>query len=67
MSETLIPILQVEPNVLKIEEHRKKYERLRKERDIKKAEMEKQRKHAEEVINFPKAVCQISSVSDNRR
>uniref|UniRef100_A0A0D3H6N1 TPR repeat-containing thioredoxin TDX n=2 Tax=Oryza barthii TaxID=65489 RepID=A0A0D3H6N1_9ORYZ len=40
---------KVEPNVLKIEEHRKKYERLRKERDIKKAEMEKQRKHAEEV------------------
>uniref|UniRef100_A0A0E0M0Z7 Thioredoxin domain-containing protein n=1 Tax=Oryza punctata TaxID=4537 RepID=A0A0E0M0Z7_ORYPU len=40
---------KVEPNVLKIEEHRKKYERLRKERDMKKAEMEKQRKRAEEV------------------
>uniref|UniRef100_A0A0D9XDI3 TPR repeat-containing thioredoxin TDX n=1 Tax=Leersia perrieri TaxID=77586 RepID=A0A0D9XDI3_9ORYZ len=40
---------KVEPNVLKIEEHRKKYERLRKERDMKKAELEKQRKHAEEV------------------
>ncbi|KAL5201089.1 hypothetical protein ABZP36_035443 [Zizania latifolia] len=40
---------KVEPNVHKIEEHRKKYERLRKERDMKKADMEKQRKHAEEI------------------
>ncbi|KAG8056692.1 hypothetical protein GUJ93_ZPchr0002g23565 [Zizania palustris] len=40
---------KVEPNVHKIEEHRKKYERLRIERDMKKADMEKQRKHAEEI------------------
>lgn len=40
---------KVEPNVHKIEEHRKKYERLRKEREVKKADMERQRKQAEEV------------------
>lgn len=40
---------KVEPNVHKIEEHKKKYERLRKERDMKKADLERQRRHAEEV------------------
>jgi suppressor of tumorigenicity protein 13 len=45
--------VQVEPNVHKIEEHKKKYERLRKERDMKKADAERKRKHAEEVITFP--------------
>ncbi|KAM0902618.1 hypothetical protein ACQ4PT_019192 [Festuca glaucescens] len=40
---------KVEPNVHKIEEHKKKYERLRKERDMKKADTERKRKHAEEV------------------
>lgn len=45
--------VQVEPNVHKIEEHKKKYERLRKERDMKKAELERQRRHAEEVIICP--------------
>ncbi|XP_006660611.1 TPR repeat-containing thioredoxin TDX [Oryza brachyantha] len=47
--EIAAELKKVEPNVLKIEEHRRKYERLRKERDMKKAEMEKQRKHAEEI------------------
>ncbi|KAM0921834.1 hypothetical protein ACQ4PT_006580 [Festuca glaucescens] len=40
---------KVEPNVHKIEEHKKKYERLRKERDMKKADTERKRKHAEET------------------
>ncbi|XP_043695685.1 TPR repeat-containing thioredoxin TDX [Telopea speciosissima] len=38
---------KVEPNAHKIEEHRRKYERLRKERELKKAEIERQRRRAE--------------------
>lgn len=39
--------LQVEPNAHKIEEHRRKYERLRKEREAQKIERERQRQRAE--------------------
>ncbi|XP_074557288.1 TPR repeat-containing thioredoxin TDX isoform X1 [Curcuma longa] len=38
---------KVEPNVHKIEEHRRKYERLRKEREERKKEQERQRQRAE--------------------
>ncbi|XP_042499475.1 TPR repeat-containing thioredoxin TDX [Macadamia integrifolia] len=38
---------KVEPNAHKIEEHRRKYERLRKERELKKAERERERRRAE--------------------
>ncbi|KAK2664564.1 hypothetical protein Ddye_003138 [Dipteronia dyeriana] len=38
---------KVEPNARKIQEHRRKYERLRKEWDLKKADREKQRQQAE--------------------
>ncbi|KAJ1701418.1 hypothetical protein LUZ63_001197 [Rhynchospora breviuscula] len=38
---------KVEPNVHKIEEHRRKYEHLHKEREMKKAQAERQRRRAE--------------------
>ncbi|XP_031281970.1 TPR repeat-containing thioredoxin TDX [Pistacia vera] len=38
---------KVEPNVRKLQEHRRKYEKLRKEKDLKKAEREKQKRQAE--------------------
>ncbi|KAM0921835.1 hypothetical protein ACQ4PT_006580 [Festuca glaucescens] len=55
---------KVEPNVHKIEEHKKKYERLRKERDMKKADTERKRKHAEEVIIFPNGFCCFCCLKD---
>lgn len=42
---------QVEPNAHKIEEHRRKYERLRKEREAKKAEIERKQKAEAQVSN----------------
>lgn len=42
-------IPKVEPNVHKVQEHRRKYEKLRKERDLKKAEREEQKRKAEAV------------------
>lgn len=41
--------LQVEPNARKIEEHRRKYQRLRKEKEQKKAERGRQRQRTAEV------------------
>lgn len=38
---------KVQPNVHKIEEHRRKYERLQKEREIKKVQRERRHRHAE--------------------
>lgn len=35
---------QVEPNAHKIEEHRRKYERLRKEKELRKIELERQKR-----------------------
>lgn len=43
--------VQVEPNAHKIEEHRRKYDRLRKERGEKKLERERQRRRAEAQVN----------------
>lgn len=45
-----ITVLQVEPNVKKIEEHRRKYERLRKEKELKKVEQDRQRRQAAQVL-----------------
>ncbi|RDX77037.1 FAM10 family protein, partial [Mucuna pruriens] len=46
---------KVEPNAHKIEEHRRKYERLHKERDEKKKERERQRRRAEAQAAYEKA------------
>lgn len=43
--------MQVEPNAHRIEEHRRKYDRLRKEREDRKAENERQRRKAEAQVN----------------
>lgn len=45
--------MQVSPNAHKIEEHRRKYERLRKERELRKIERERQRRHAEAKVCNP--------------
>lgn len=42
--------MQVEPNAHKIEEHHRKYERLRKEREDKKAERERLHRRAEAQV-----------------
>lgn len=42
-------ITQVEPNARKILEHRRKYERLWKEKELKDVERERQRRQAEAV------------------
>ncbi|XP_072986472.1 FAM10 family protein At4g22670 [Typha latifolia] len=46
---------KVEPNAHKIEEHRRKYDRLRKEREEKKIERERQRRRAEAQAAYEKA------------
>ncbi|KAK2979685.1 hypothetical protein RJ640_027265 [Escallonia rubra] len=46
---------KVEPNAHKIDEHRKKYERLRKERDDRKIERERRRRRAEAQAAYEKA------------
>ncbi|XXG75942.1 hypothetical protein AAC387_Pa08g0405 [Persea americana] len=46
---------KVEPNAHKIEEHRRKYDRLRKERGEKKLERERQRRRAEAQAAYEKA------------
>lgn len=57
----------MEPNAHKIEEHRRKYERLHKEREEKRKERERQRRRAEaQVSNFdlhmPKTEHTIASM-----
>ena len=44
--------VQVEPNAHRIEEHRRKYERLHKEREERKIERERQRRRAEAQVTF---------------
>ncbi|XP_059639998.1 FAM10 family protein At4g22670-like [Cornus florida] len=46
---------KVEPNARKIDDHRRKYERLRKEQEAKKAERERQRRRAEAQAAYEKA------------
>ncbi|XP_054809667.1 FAM10 family protein At4g22670-like [Prosopis cineraria] len=54
---------KVEPNAHKIEEHRRKYDRLRKEREDKKHERERQRRRAEAQAAYEKAKKQEQSSS----
>ena len=44
--------LQVEPNAQKIEEHRRKYDRLRKERELRKMQRQRRRRRAEAQVNI---------------
>jgi len=52
---------QVEPIVHKIEEHKRKYERLRKEREMKKAQAERQHRRAEAEAAYRNAKKQTES------
>lgn len=53
--------LQVEPNAQKIEEHRRKYERLRRERELKKIERDRQQKRAAAQVII-KTYHEVSSI-----
>uniref|UniRef100_A0A1D1YWD9 FAM10 family protein At4g22670 n=1 Tax=Anthurium amnicola TaxID=1678845 RepID=A0A1D1YWD9_9ARAE len=53
--EISIVLKKVEPNAHKIEEHRRKYERMRKEREEKKVVRERQRRRAEAQAAYEKA------------
>jgi hypothetical protein len=53
----------VEPNAHKIVEHRRKYERLRKEREEKRAQRDRLRQRAEAQVIHTKALRQASSIS----
>ncbi|XP_078448056.1 HSP70-interacting protein 1 [Wolffia australiana] len=53
--ETSAVLKKVEPNAHRLEEHRRKYERLRRERAEKKAERERQRRRAEAQAAYEKA------------
>ncbi|KAK4803125.1 hypothetical protein SAY86_001328 [Trapa natans] len=57
---------KVEPNAHKIEEHRRKYDRLHKEREGRKLERERQRRRAEAQAAYEKAKKQEQS-SSNRK
>ncbi|CAL9029550.1 unnamed protein product [Prunus brigantina] len=57
---------KVEPNVHRIEEHRRKYDRLRKEREGKRIERERQRRRAEAQAAYEKAKKQEQSSSSRR-
>ncbi|KAL2652422.1 hypothetical protein R1flu_020550 [Riccia fluitans] len=57
---------KVEPNVHKIEEHRRKYDRLRKEREEKKAENERLRRKAEAQSAYDAAKKKEKSSSSGR-
>lgn len=54
---------KVEPNAHRIEEHRRKYERLRKEKEDKKSERERQRRRAQAQAAYEKAKKQEQSSS----
>ncbi|KAH6768879.1 HSP70-interacting protein 1 [Perilla frutescens var. frutescens] len=57
---------KVEPNAHKIEEHRRKYDRLRKEREDKKADRDRQRRRAEAKAAYEKVKRQEQSSSSRR-
>ncbi|XP_057510228.1 FAM10 family protein At4g22670-like [Actinidia eriantha] len=57
---------KVEPNAHKIEDHRRKYDRLRKEREDRKIERERQRRRAEAQAAYEKAKKQEQSSSSSR-
>jgi suppressor of tumorigenicity protein 13 len=53
--EISVVLKKVEPNVHKIEDHHRKYERLRREKDERKKERERQRRRAEAQAAYEKA------------
>ncbi|PON92937.1 N-terminal acetyltransferase A, auxiliary subunit [Trema orientale] len=57
---------KVEPNAHRIEEHRRKYERLHKEREEKKIERERQRRRAKAQAAYEKAKKQEESSSSRK-
>ncbi|XP_043697739.1 FAM10 family protein At4g22670-like [Telopea speciosissima] len=57
---------KVEPNVHKIEEHHRKYERLRKEKEEKRIERERQRRKAEAQAAYEKAKREEQSSSSRK-
>ncbi|KAI3727507.1 hypothetical protein L6452_16123 [Arctium lappa] len=57
---------KVEPNAHKLEEHRRKYNKLRKEREDKKLERERQRRRAEAKAAYEKAKKQEQASSSER-
>ncbi|CAI0541259.1 unnamed protein product [Linum tenue] len=57
---------KVEPNAHKLDEHRRKYDRLRKEREDRKAEKERQRRRAKAQAEYEKAKKQEQSSSSGR-
>ncbi|PSS11499.1 FAM10 family protein [Actinidia chinensis var. chinensis] len=57
---------KVEPNAHKIEDHRRKYDRLRKEREDRKIERERQRRRAEAQAAYEKAKKHEQSSSSSR-
>ncbi|OMP02200.1 Heat shock chaperonin-binding protein [Corchorus capsularis] len=57
---------KVEPNAHRIEEHRRKYDRLRKEREDRKIERERRRRRAEAQAAYEKAKKQEQSSSSRR-
>ncbi|KAG2681453.1 hypothetical protein I3760_11G145500 [Carya illinoinensis] len=57
---------KVEPNAHRIEEHRRKYERLHKEREERKIERERQRRRAEAQAAYEKAKKQEESSSSQK-
>ncbi|KAH6787681.1 tetraticopeptide domain-containing thioredoxin [Perilla frutescens var. hirtella] len=57
---------KVEPNAHKIEEHRRKYDRLRKEREDKKADRDRQRRRAEAKAAYEKVKRREQSSSSRR-
>ncbi|KAJ4973042.1 hypothetical protein NE237_006216 [Protea cynaroides] len=52
---------KVEPNAHKIEEHQRKYERLRKDREIKKAERQRQQRQAEAQATYEREKAKVHS------
>ncbi|KAK9147970.1 hypothetical protein Scep_006727 [Stephania cephalantha] len=64
--EIMAVLKKVEPNAHKIEEHRRKYDRLRKEKEDRRVERERQRRRAEAQAAYEKAKREEQSSSSKR-
>ncbi|KAL6986078.1 hypothetical protein U1Q18_019445 [Sarracenia purpurea var. burkii] len=64
--EISIVLKKVEPNAHKIDEHRRKYDRLRKQREDRKIERERQRRRAEAQAAYERAKKKEQSSSSSR-
>ncbi|KAK6123607.1 hypothetical protein DH2020_042651 [Rehmannia glutinosa] len=53
---------KVEPNANKIEEHRRKYERLRKEKELRKIELERKRRQVKPELNAAKKTSRLAII-----